>query len=73
MVLEAIPHMANRLANMNTSPGGLAPSSRAQQQADNWKASRIRPRYTATASREPLTTARQACNAELEVWRQDKA
>lgn len=69
MVLEAIPHMAKRLANMNTRPGGLAPSSRAQQQADNWKASRIRPRYTATVSREPLTTTRQACIAELEVWR----
>lgn len=35
MVLQAIPHIANRLANMNMSPGGVAPINRAQQQADS--------------------------------------
>lgn len=69
MVLEAIPHMASRLANMNTRPGGMVPSSRTQQQADNWRASKITPRYTATASSEPFTIAKDACIAELEVCR----
>jgi hypothetical protein len=36
MVLEAITHMANRLANINMRPGGLEPSRKAQQQAANW-------------------------------------
>jgi hypothetical protein len=50
-VLQAIPHITNRLANMNMSPGGLAPSKSAQQHADSCTVSRARVQYTATHSR----------------------
>lgn len=51
MVLQAIPHVANRIANMNMSPRGLAPSKRVQQHTDSCTASSTRLKYTATHSR----------------------
>jgi hypothetical protein len=59
--------MAKRLANMNMSPEGLAPSSSAQQQAHNCKVSKTRLRYTATISRKVLTKVSPAWIFELEV------
>lgn len=67
--MQATPHIAKRLANMNMSPGGLVPTSRAQQQADNCKVSKTRLRYTATISKKFLTRGSPAWIVVLEVLR----
>ena len=69
MILQATQHIAKRLANMNISPGGLVPSSRAKQQADNCKVSKTRLRYTAPISKKALTRVSPAWIVVLEVCR----
>jgi len=69
MILQATQHIVKRLATMNMSPGGLVPTSRAQQHADNCKVSKTRLRYTAMTSKEFLTRDSPAWIVVLEVWR----